>query len=448
MEELKKAFYEVMYSYEKAFTEEGVMSNLNAWAEAKAPLIELLRRHPDWNEQAKAVVMQYNEGRSIQGDIIDEAAFNLLTVVNDVIPADRRDAFLTAFNAAVAEHSSTLSDATLEIIRQNGKIKCVTGQKTSRIIGKLCHQFGIDSYKPYNAAYAQLADALNPLIIEKTAILSVHPCDYLEMSGMINTWTSCHNIKNGRYQSGTLSYMADTVSMVFYTVDPGITEYFYRAPKRIRQMFFYQEGCLYQSRMYPKDAIESMEQQRSIVHKILSTCLGVNNLWKLKTKREELTYCKSSEGSGQYPDYNFHGNISYLKGLEEIPNMMIGKRPLCVCCGQPFSAFHSIKCNCPDMVVCKECGRAVSKSNALYQNGAFYCKACLHICAVCGQAVLDNAMFPALNRRGRPIEVCRACYESSMEPCFACSIRDICAIIGNSLCEHVAIQPAAVEEVR
>ena len=31
MEELKKAFYEVMYKYEKSFSEEGVLTNLNAW---------------------------------------------------------------------------------------------------------------------------------------------------------------------------------------------------------------------------------------------------------------------------------------------------------------------------------------------------------------------------------------------------------------------------------
>ncbi len=35
MEELKNAFYEVMYKYEKSFGENGVMANLNAWNDAK-----------------------------------------------------------------------------------------------------------------------------------------------------------------------------------------------------------------------------------------------------------------------------------------------------------------------------------------------------------------------------------------------------------------------------
>lgn len=66
MEELKKAFYEVMYKYEKSFGETGVMTNLNLWAQEKAGLLELLRRHPNWDEDAKAIVFSFDEGRGIQ----------------------------------------------------------------------------------------------------------------------------------------------------------------------------------------------------------------------------------------------------------------------------------------------------------------------------------------------------------------------------------------------
>lgn len=62
MEELKKAFYEVMYKYEKSFGETGVMTNLNLWAQEKAGLLELLRRHPNWDEDAKAIVFSFDEG--------------------------------------------------------------------------------------------------------------------------------------------------------------------------------------------------------------------------------------------------------------------------------------------------------------------------------------------------------------------------------------------------
>lgn len=52
--ELKNEFYEVMYKYEKSFSEEGVMANLTAWQTAKADLLSLLRRHPNWNEDEQA----------------------------------------------------------------------------------------------------------------------------------------------------------------------------------------------------------------------------------------------------------------------------------------------------------------------------------------------------------------------------------------------------------
>lgn len=54
--ELKNEFYEVMYKYEKSFSEEGVMANLTAWQTAKVDLLSLLRRHPNWNEDEQAII--------------------------------------------------------------------------------------------------------------------------------------------------------------------------------------------------------------------------------------------------------------------------------------------------------------------------------------------------------------------------------------------------------
>ncbi len=440
MKELKKVFYDVMYKYEKSFSEQGVIDNLNAWAEAKASLLDLLRKHPNWNENAKAVVVEFSEGRGIAKDIVDEVAFSMLAIASEAVAEDRLPAFLAAFNAAIGEYSNTLSEETLQIIRTNGQIRCASGQKTSRIIGKLCHQFGMESHPRYNNVYAQLSDALNPLQLNKTAVLSLHPCDFLEMSSRSNTWTSCHNLDDGRYQGGTLSYMIDEVSMIFFTVDPEVTGCYYRAPKRTRQMFFYEDNCLYQSRLYPDESSDISEQNRSIVHKILSTCLGVPNLWILKTRRDDINCCQSGEGSLQYPDYHSYGNLSFIKGTVSIPTMIIGKAPLCVCCGLPFDTSRSITCNCHHTVVCKECGETVSRTQSKYLDGAFYCLACVHICKACGRRIYTGGIFPAFDRKGRPVEVCADCYATSQEPCFACSVKSICSIIGNSLCAHTAVQ--------
>ena len=367
MEELKKAFYEVMYKYEKSFGETGVMTNLNTWAQEKAGLLELLRRHPNWDEDAKAIVFTFDEGRGIQRDVVDEIAFTMEDLAVERIK-DKQclENFRIALRAAVNEYSSTLSEQTLEIIRTRGGIKCAEGQKTSRIIGKLCRSFGVDGHEHYNAVFAQLSDSLNPLQMLKTALLSLHPCDFLEMSNKDNTWTSCHNLESGSYQAGTLSYMTDDVSMIFFTVDPEVKDHYYRAPRRSRQMFFYKDQTLFQSRLYPSDLSEQMDLYRSIVQKAIATCLGVPNRWVLKKKREDVNECcTSGEGSRQYPDYNYYGNLSMLKTAAAPIHFVIGGPSLCVCCGQAYHSGH-LKCRCEDTVVCKDCGNTVPKQNARY----------------------------------------------------------------------------------
>ena len=250
MKELKKAFYDVMYKYHKPFTEDGVMANLRAWEKSKAPLLELLRRHPNWNEQAKAIVFDYEQGRGIDPNAVDELCFVLTELAYEIIPAEQQNNFSVALLAAVSEYQKTPSEEKLEIIRQSGGIKCATGQKTSRIIGKLCKQFGVDKHQRYNSVYAQLADAFSPLQMQNTVVFSLHPCDFLEMSNKENTWYSCHNLESGSWQAGCLSYMTDGVTIILYTVDEGVKQDYHKALRRNRQVFFYQDTILYQSRLY------------------------------------------------------------------------------------------------------------------------------------------------------------------------------------------------------
>lgn len=443
MEELKKEFYEVMYKYQKSFSENGVMANLNAWAQNKAPLLELLRRHPLWNEEAKAIVFTFDEGRDIDPNIVDEFSFAMEEIAREQIADEDRFAnFQTALRAATSEYNSTLPERILEIVRANGGIKCATGQKTSRIIGRLCSAFGVDKHKQYNSIFAQLSDSLTPLHIYKTALLSVHPCDFLEMSSKTSTWSSCHGLVSGSYQAGTLSYMTDDVSMVFFTVDSDVTDHFYRAARRTRQMFFYQKNLLLQSKLYPKDAADYNELYRGIVQRAIATCLSVPNRWILKKKRENIMgYFESGEGSQQYADYDYSGNVSLLKESTEYGHLIIGKPSLCVCCGEIFSG-NRIQCHCQDLVVCKECGQTVSKRNARYTDGAYYCNSCLHICTVCGEAT-SGTMYPAYNRRGELVEICSTCYQQALEPCAACSVRGLCQIIGSTFCQRAAVTAVA-----
>lgn len=191
----------------------------------------------------------------------------------------------------------------------------------------------------------------------------------------------------------------------------------------------------------PSDLSEQMDLYRSIVQKAIATCLGVPNRWVLKKKREDVNECcTSGEGSRQYPDYNYYGNLSMLKTAAAPSHFVIGGPSLCVCCGQAYHSGH-LKCRCEDTVVCKDCGNTVPKQNARYIEGVYHCHACLHICGSCGE-MIHGTMYPAYDRRGRLVEICEACYRASLEPCAACSVCSICRIIGNAFCHRTSVTAA------
>ena len=52
--------------------------------------------------------------------------------------------------------------------------------------------------------------------------ISINPMDYLLVSSHTTGWRSCHNIINGEYRTGGISYMLDKVSLVGYAYDKKI----------------------------------------------------------------------------------------------------------------------------------------------------------------------------------------------------------------------------------
>ena len=442
LSELKNEFYAVMYKYEKCFSEKGVMDNLAAWKNAKADLLRLLRQHPNWNEQELAIIFDCNQSLSIRPDLVDETSFALMDIASEVLDGDRLENFRAALTAAVCGYSRTVSEENREILCQRGGIRCAADQKASRIIGQLCKKFGVNAHERYNAVFAQLADALNPLSMQEIGILSVHPCDFLEMSNKSNTWLSCHRLNGGQYQAGCLSYMNDEVSMVFYTVDANVQGEFHKAIRRNRQLFFYKDGTLFQSRLYPADtgnAADVSKLFRHLVQKGVARCLREPNLWYLKTKRSDLNgHYTTIPCSLHYPDYEYHGNLSILRGHANDTVLPIGAAALCICCGDELRNNNSLKCSCKDEVVCRKCGQTVAREQGVYLEDGFYCNACLHICTACGRPALGT-MYPAYDRRGALVQVCHDCYQQLTAGCTTCSMAAACRAMGHTLCEKATV---------
>ena len=269
--------------------------------------------------------------------------------------------FRNALDILDKYYSNLLDDRVAQRVnRYCPELKAVAGQKTSRVVNKLCKMFGVDKLPEYNKMFAQYSDAINPLTIKRHTILSVHPVDYYTMS-FGNSWASCHTIdkKNkrgmdnayhGQYSGGTESYMLDGTSMVFYTVDKSYNGNEYELqPKINRNMFHFGKDKLIQGRVYPQvndDDGGIYTTIREIVQKIMSECLESENSWLNVKGTSECERNTTSKGV-HYKDYLNYGacNVSYYRKEKDFTRIVIGHNPICPCCGMTHSDEECIECD-------------------------------------------------------------------------------------------------------
>lgn len=257
------------------------------------------------------------------------------------------------------------------------KFKAKEGQKTSRVVNKLCKMLRLDRItngillekgmgyggepvekNMYNYKFAMFADACNPFEMQKHIFVSLNPEDYLLMSFGTN-WYSCHDIINaGCYSSGTLSYLEDGSSVVFFIIPDNAYEKMKDngdvAPrKEMRQMFHIGEGKFIQARLYPYDQTdyghsvepEDYVQYREIMQSLLAELWGVPNLWTNKRGRSACSHEVDTYGT-HYTDYTHYDNcnVSYLKDYKETERIKIGKSPICPSCGYAHSETENCFC--------------------------------------------------------------------------------------------------------
>lgn len=420
---------DVLEKYNINYTMSGIEDNLNEWQRNKAGLINLLRKHPNWNEEALAVIFEVKENREIDNRQVREYRGNIYNLACLLgMTKEIQDNFYWALCAATDEYNKILlSECSVERIKQHSGVICVPGQKTSRIINKICKKFGIDKHPEFNARFAKLADSLNPLQVKKTALLSVHPCDYLEMSNRNNSWSSCHCLTDGGYSAGTLSYMNDGVSMIFYTVDENVTSDYYKAPKRTREVFCYGDGVLLQSRLYPKTHDEATKDvYRNIVQQTITACLNVPNLWILKKEQTAVDqYCQTHSDAMHYTDYTYNdykANVSLLKSVyDENNNIYIGYTAYCVDCSEELREPDGIACEyCGgNRCTCADCGETIYEDNVRWVGGEPYCNDCVSYCGYCNEYTRDD-MRDVHDRRGNQITVCENCHDDYFDYCEGC----------------------------
>ena len=418
--------------YDKDYTRDGFMVNLRKWETNKARLIDLLRKHPNWNEDAMAVTFGVTENRDIDNGTVWECANAVAALRYNVeITVEEREDFYKVFRLVTETCTKSIdSEATARDIKEMYKVPCAVGQKRSRVINAICKKYGVDKHPEYNARFAQLADSLNPIQVKRTALLSVHPCDYLEMSNIDNSWRSCHNLEGGEYMAGTLSYMNDEVSMIFYTVDNGVSVDYYKAEKRTRQVFCYGDGILLQSRLYPNtNDEETRDAYRNIVQHTIADCEGVPNLWTLKKTSEDVNArCCTDEDARHYHDYDykeFKANVSMLKELfSGTERIVIGHEAYCIYCGKHIYNNGELYCDdCDDnsdYTYCHECDERVEREGAYYIGDHWYCCECSTECEDCGERVVNRDVYTVYGGGGYERSVCETCRDRNYRRCEHC----------------------------
>lgn len=395
------AFYK--FDVEGEYTSYGIKQNVQEWLDNKWELMELLRKHPNWNEEAKAVILHKKETRMAPNDTIED-------LCNDIVNLQSWNELRIEYSKPVGDHmcklitysfSQYVDEDLYNFFNENyPELHIHQGSKTSRALNKFFTYYKYNEIPEYNRLYAQLADALNPLVVEKTSILSVNFLDYMLMSHG-NSWSSCHSILphgayNGCYKAGCASYATDNISMIYYTISNDYDGNDYCLEEKItRQVFMYKDGTLVQDRLYPqcndgdtgKSDTSLVKQYRTIVESIIATCLDKPNLWhKAEAMITQNNHTYMYDDWFQFPNWIYA--INSEDGTENVGTITafgVGGPSYCFDCGQERTDDNSEylygEC-CIQNTHCEDCGRDLDEEDLHYCESAdqYLCDDCCFYC--------------------------------------------------------------------
>lgn len=415
---LQQEIERILEEYDKSCSSAEIRHLIQRWQSAKDTLRTILSSHSSWHDEQHCIVLPYREFRS--NDDRYEKFRKLIGYIKTQFYVP--DEIQKVFNEfACSEMDKFLGADTVSCISNiSASFSFKEGQKLSRAVNKVCSFLDADTLPDYNRLFAEFADSVNPLEIERTGVLSVNPIDYLLMSNG-DGWKSCHNIADGCYCAGTLSYLCDPSSMVFYTVSEE-SENLSEVPKITRNIFAYANGKLLQSRCYPSNQESVKQNYRNIVQSIIADCLGLPNIWRLEKDFDIVSsHLETDPDSKHYPDYEFSiykPNISILKDFPDIGGKIhIGSVCCCIKCGSELSDSDSLLCNdCCDEYICNSCGCQINRDDIIWIDGESYCSECVYYCDRCGEFYVQETTAAA----GPYDRVCDNCLDTHYRWCEDC----------------------------
>lgn len=441
LNKIQEEFEETLDKYGYPYDSEVIGNDiLGTWVERKADLLELFSKHPNWDPERLMVKFDADFSRDINTSVTK--MFMLWLERNTNIDMIYADGYSLGYlcRSYLVQTTYIENDTIIDHLNAfNENFRFRIGMKSTKIMRKICKEYGWDTitgkeidihgnertFNAFEREYAKYCDAICPLKVKRHTCISLNPLDFLLMSNG-NSWRSCHRIDSfgnaGEYSSGTISYMLDHDSFVFYTVDANFNGTEIELEKKLqRQIFGYCDHQLLQSRLYPQhnDGASSLYGDiRAIVQKVIADCLEKPNLW-IKIGTQNL-----AKGSGAtcYADWIYGSNSVMTKIKDhperELKQMVLGARPKCIECGGTHCEEHSITCCSADRYeTCGCCGDRIDADDAYWIGDYPYCRDCVTICEHCGEAVLnDDAWWIESEDK----YVCEWCRDEYYVCCFEC----------------------------
>lgn len=410
LNEMKEELEEREYNYRDS----SLRTILDAWKESKQGLLEMFSKHPNWD--AERLMVKFDTDFSREIDTRATKAFCRWLFSKTDITAlacqnEEGEMFalcdiawgLLSNNTYIPETEQCKLNA-LNSLNENFRFR--VGMKSTRVMRKICEAYGWDKitgverdrdgnlveFNDFERQYAKYCDALCPIKVTRHTCISLNPIDFLLMSNG-NSWDSCHYIGDridqaGCYSSGTISYMLDSHSFIFYTVSSDYNGVeIERTPKLQRQVFGYNDNQLLQSRLYPQGNDYGAENQytdiRNIVQKVVADCCGKPNLW---VKRKVINVERGNYATVYNDWYHFSSlcSVSVFKDVadEEHNQIVMGAEPICIECGHHHYQQDNISC-CYSDYTCSCCGANIDEDNAYWVGDEPYCRDCVEWCDEC-----------------------------------------------------------------
>lgn len=440
------------------FVQETIEDKLyKEWADQKEPLIDLFSRHPNWNEDDLSIKTEVVTKRP-ENIIRTKVALENLLRYCSLGMSDESAFAKSKWSKSVLVQIAHTQFVTPEAADwYEGKVKCVVGMKTSKVVNRLLTELGCDCLSDYNKYFAVYSDKVNPVEIKSNSFMSLHPCDFLNMSNGKN-WQSCHRM-GGEFRAGTMSYLLDDVSFVYYGLSPKDERLklpTWDVEKLIRAMCFFKNDVLFQSRIYPGSIAENTHLEiNEQIKNAINIARGIDGEWSTKTFDYDLhenslkSMIRSNSGALQYPDY-YHGcdgrglfsmfdcetkitSKNMLQKCEDGQGLKIGAMPLCTVCGEQITDADRLHC-CLPPVECSCCGKKTREQDIWrLPNGEIICMDCLRNkydkCERCGGYHKKESFTNLVTDGGGLMKICKNCMDE-LPTCSICGKKDLEQNIG------------------